>query len=92
MRFIRGSETIEQGKVMWWPFTSKETTPSEWAVLLYAFCVLLVLAGSAGLVVSIFASAEKHELAVALAYHSLWSLGAGLIIGFGVWLVRRLLD
>jgi hypothetical protein len=77
---------------MWWPFPSRETTPSEWAVLLYGFCVLLVLAGLAGLITSFCAPSDKHELAVALAHHSLVAMGMGLVIGFGVWLVRRLLD
>ena len=78
--------------MFFWPFPSKGPTPSEWAVLMWAFVVLLVLAGLVGLAVSWSASPEKHEVAVALAHYSVWTLVIGLGLGLAVWLVRRFID
>ena len=77
---------------MFWPIPSKPPTPSEWAVLVWAFVVLLILAGVAGLIVSAFAPPEKHELAVELARYGLRSLGVGLALGVGLWAFRRFVD
>jgi hypothetical protein len=76
--------------MFWLP--SKKPTPSEWAVLFYSFCILLIVAGIAGLSVSLFAPPEKHEIAVALARHSSLLLASGLVIGGCAWFVRRWLD
>jgi hypothetical protein len=77
---------------MFWPIPSKPPTPSEYAVLIWAFVVLLVLAGLIGLAVSFSAPPEKHELAVALAHYSLGSLAVAIVIGFVLWLFRRFVD
>ena len=77
---------------MFWLIPSKPPTPSEYAVLFYAFSILSMLAGIIGLVVSFSAPPEKHEVALALAHYSFWALGIGTVVGFGVWLVRRLID
>ena len=75
-----------------WPIPSKPPTPSEWAVLLWAFIILLVLGGLVGLIVSFSAPPEKHEVAVALAHYSIWTIVAGIGIGFALWVIRRLMD
>ena len=77
---------------MFWLIPSKPPTPSEYAVLLYAFSILAILAGLVGLVVSFNSPLEKHAAALALERYSFWALGTGMVFGFGVWLVRRLID
>lgn len=75
-----------------WLLPSKPPSPSEWAVLFWAFVVLLVLAGLTGVTLSFLAPPEKHEVAVALARYGWRTLAAGLGLGLVVWLVRRWLD
>ena len=77
---------------MSWPIPSKPPTPSEWAVLMWAFVILLILAGMAGLIVSLAAPPEKHELAVEIAHYGLGSVGIGVGLGVALWIVRRLVD
>jgi hypothetical protein len=72
-----------------WLFPSKPPTSSEWAVLLWAFVVLL-LAGAAALVLSFFA--EDRRIAVGLATYGVRTLAVGAGIGLMVWLVRRFVD
>ncbi len=60
--------------------------------MFWAIVVLLVLGGLVGLVASLLAPAERHATAAALAHISFWLLGAGLVLGFGIWLVRRLIE
>jgi hypothetical protein len=61
---------------MRFPIPSKETTPSEYAVLVVVFR----------------APAEKHELAVALEHRGFGLLGIGGAIAVGFWLLRRFRD
>lgn len=75
-----------------WFSPSKSPTPSEWAVLMWAFVVLLILAGVAGLIISAFVPPEKHELALELAHYGFRSLGVGLVLGVGLWAFRRFVD
>jgi len=73
-----------------WLIPSKPPTSSEWAVLLWAFVVLLLLAGAAALVLSFFA--EDRRIAVGLATYGVRTLAVGIGIGLMVWLVRRFVD
>ena len=73
-----------------WLFPSRPPTPSEWAVLLWAFVVLLILAGMVALATSFFV--EDRKLAVELAKYGLRTLAVGAGIGLTTWLVRRFVD
>jgi protein-S-isoprenylcysteine O-methyltransferase Ste14 len=76
---------------MWWLFfPSKKTTPAECAVLVVFSAAVFVILGIVALVVAVRAPAEKHELAVALAYRGFWCLGIGIAIAVVYWLFRRL--
>ena len=77
---------------MRFPIPSKETTPSEYAVLVVFIEVVFVILGVIALVVAFRAPAEKHELAVALAHRGFWLLGIGAAIAVGFWLFRRFMD
>ncbi|HWW02112.1 MAG TPA: hypothetical protein VNZ64_20600 [Candidatus Acidoferrum sp.] len=77
---------------MRFPYPSRETTPSEYAVLVVFLAAAFMIVGVIALVVAFRAPAEKHELAVALAHRGLWSLGIGIAIAVAYWLYRRLRD
>lgn len=77
---------------MRFPIPSRETTPSEYAVLVVLGASFFIVAGIIALVVAFRAPAEKHELAAALAYRGFWSLGIGVAIALGYWLFRRFKD
>ena len=77
---------------MRFPIPSKETTPSEYAVLVVFIAVVFVNLGAIALVMAFCAPAEKHELAVALAHRGFWLLGIGAAIAVGFWLFRRFRD
>jgi hypothetical protein len=77
---------------MRFPIPSRETTPSEYAVLVVFISVVFVILGVIALVVAFRAPAEKHDLAVALAHRGLWLLGIGAAIAVGFWLFRRFRD
>ena len=77
---------------MRFPIPSRETTPSEYAVLVMFIAVVFVILGVIALVVAIRAPAEQHELAVALEHRGFWMLGVGGAIAFGFWLFRRFRD
>ena len=51
-----------------------------------------IIVGIVALVVAFRAPAEKHELAVSVAHHGLWSLGIGIVIAVAYWLYRRFRD
>jgi hypothetical protein len=51
-----------------------------------AFFIIL---GLIMVVVGLRAPPEKHELAVAVEYRGLWSLGIGVAIAVAYWLYRR---
>jgi hypothetical protein len=77
---------------MRFPIPSRETTPSEYAVLVVFIAVVFVILGVIALIVAIRAPAEKHDLAVALAHRGFWLLGIGAAIAVGFWLFRRFRD
>ena len=77
--------------MMWWfLFPTKKPTPSEYAVLVVFGSAVFVIFGVVALVFAIRAPAEKHELAVALAYRGFWCLGIGVAIALAYWLFRQL--
>jgi L-asparagine transporter-like permease len=77
---------------MRFPIPSRETTPSEYAVLVVFIAVVFIILGVVALVVAFRAPAEKHDLAVALAHRGFWLLGIGGAIAVGFWLFRRFRD
>jgi len=74
----------------WYP--SRTPTPSEYAVLLVAFLILLILAGGVALVLGFTVAADKPELAAELTQYGAWTMGIGVFLAVAVWLVRRFLD
>ena len=77
---------------MRFPIPSRETTPSEYAVLVGFIAAVFVILGVIALVVAIRAPAEKHELAVALEHRGFGLLGIGGAIAVSFWLFRRFRD
>ena len=77
---------------MRFPYPSREPTPAEYAVLVVFLSAAFIVVGLIALVVAWRAPAEKHESAVALAHHGLWSLGIGIAIAVAYWLYRRFRD
>ena len=77
---------------MRFPYPSRETTPGEYAVLAVFLSAAFIIVGIIALVVAFRAPPEKHELAVSVARHGLWSLGIGIAIAVAYWLYRRFRD
>ena len=74
---------------MRFPYPSRETTPAEYAVLVEFGAAFFIILGIIALVIAFRAPPEKHELAVAVCYRGLWSLGIGVAIACAYWLFRR---
>ena len=74
---------------MRFPYPSRETTPAEYAVLVIFGSAFFIIVGIVMVAVALRAPPEKHDLAVAVAYRGLWSLGIGMAIALGYWLFRR---
>ncbi len=72
------------------PSPSRQTTPSEYAVLIHGASIILILLGLAGFGIRIFATPEDEAVSEFLSYCSAWALGTGAFITFIHWLVRRL--
>lgn len=77
---------------MRFPYPSREPTPAEYAVLVLFLSAAFILVGLIALVVALRAPVEKHDVAVALAYKGLWSLGIGVAIAAAYWFYRRFRD
>jgi hypothetical protein len=71
---------------------TKKPTPAEYIVLIVFVSLVFIVLGIAAIVMGIRAPADKHELAVALEYRGAWCLAIGIVIAFGFWLVRRVMD
>jgi hypothetical protein len=71
---------------------SKKPTPSEYTVLIVFISVVFIVLGLVAIVAGFRAPTDKHELAAALEYRGAWSLGIGIAIALGFWLVRRIMD
>jgi L-asparagine transporter-like permease len=77
---------------MRFPYPSRETTPSEYAVLVVFVAAALIIVGVVALVMGFRAPAEKHDVAVALEHRGFLLLGIGVAIAIAYWLHRRLRD
>jgi L-asparagine transporter-like permease len=77
---------------MRFPYPSRETTPSEYAVLVVFVAAALIIVGVVALVMGFRAPTEKHEVAVALEHRGFLLLGIGVAIAIAYWLFRRLRD
>lgn len=71
---------------------SRKPTPSEYAVLVVFVSLALIILGIVAIVVGFREPASQHDLAVELEYRGAWCLGIGIAIGFGFWLVRRIME
>ena len=69
---------------------TKEPTPSEYAVLLACLAVVLIVLGVIALLMAFRMDVARQELAAVLAEGGWWSLGIGVAIAAGLWLIRRL--
>ena len=67
-------------------------TRAEYQVLAVASCVLFLAFGVAGIVAGVMAPPEKQELARLAIGYGATSVGIGVIIAIGFWLVRRFTD
>jgi len=67
-------------------------TRAEYQVLAVASCVLFLAFGVAGIVAGVMAPPEKQELARLAIGYGVTSVGIGVIIAIGFWLVRRFTD
>jgi L-asparagine transporter-like permease len=77
---------------MRFPYPSRETTPSEYAVLVVFVAAVFIIVGVVALTMGFRAPAEKHELAVALEHRGFWSLGIAVAIAAAYWLYRGFRD
>ncbi len=79
--------------LMFWIFPpSKETTPSEYAVLTWFVSIVFIVIGIIMFLIGLRLPPEKHDLAVALETRGAWCAGIGLAISAAYWLYRRLVD
>jgi len=67
-------------------------TRAEYQVLAVGSCVLFLAFGVAGIVAGVMAPPEKQELARLAIGYGVTSVGIGVIIAIGFWLVRRFTD
>lgn len=77
---------------MRFPYPSRETTPSEYAVLVWFVALGLIVVGIVALVFGLRAPEDKHDVAVDLEHRGAWCLVIGFGILFLYWLYRRLKD
>jgi hypothetical protein len=67
-------------------------TRAEYQVLAVVSCVLFLALGVASIVAGVMAPPEKRQLARLAIDYGATSMGIGLIIAIGFWLVRRFTD
>ena len=77
---------------MRFPIPSRETTPSEYAVLVWFFALGSLDVGTIELLLGIRAPAENHDVAVELEQRGGWCMMIGLGILLVYWIYRRLKD
>src|SRR5581483_5457462 len=84
---------VDHCPIMFWFLPpSKKPTPSEYAVLVWFVCAVIILVGIVAIVVGLRATEAKHDLAVALESRGAWCLAIGIAITAGYWLYRRFVD
>jgi len=67
-------------------------TRAEYEVLAVASCLLFLALGVAAIVAGVMAPSEKQQLARLAIGYGATSIGIGVIIAIGFWLVRRFTD
>ena len=67
-------------------------TRAEYQVLAVASCLFFLALGVAGIVAGVMAPPEKQQLARLAIGYGATSIGIGVIIAIGFWLVRRFTD
>ena len=67
-------------------------TRAEYQVLAVASCLLFLALGVAAIVAGVMAPSEKQQLARLAIGYGATSIGIGVIIAIGFWLVRRFTD
>ena len=67
-------------------------TRAEYQVLAVASCLLFLALGVAAIVAGVMAPPEKQQLARLAIDYGATSIGIGVIIAIGFWLVRRFTD
>ena len=73
-------------------FFPRPPTRAEYQVLAIASCVLFIAAGAASVLVGVIALPEKEDLGHSAIWYGAASVGVGVIIAIGFWLVRRFTD
>jgi hypothetical protein len=73
-------------------FFPRPPTRAEYQVLAVASCVLFIAAGAASVVVGVTALPDKEQLGHSAICYGAVSVGVGVIIAIGFWLVRRFTD
>lgn len=79
---------------MFWRFfnPTKDSSPSELAVLGVATSALFIIVGIISFVAGFCAPEEKHAAAVVLEHLGSWLMVSGWFILMAMWLVRRWMD
>lgn len=70
----------------------KRVTTGEVAVLAGTLMAALILLGLLGFGILLWRAPSDTEVAASLTRYSSISLGSGVAIGCGAWLVRRIMD
>jgi len=73
------------------PNPSKPPTATEYTLIVLGSSALLIILGFIGLALRLFRAPQNPATAAALTRYSCWSLGIGLAIAAGYWLIRHLL-
>ena len=73
-------------------FFPRPPTRAEYQVLAVASSVLFIAAGAASVVVGVMALPDKEQLGHSAICYGAASVGVGVIIAIGFWLVRRFTD
>ena len=70
----------------------RSPTRAEYEVLAVGSCLFFFALGLAGIVAGVMAPPEKQQLARLAIDYGATSIGIGVIIAIGFWLVRRFTD
>jgi hypothetical protein len=73
-------------------FFPRPPTRAEYQVLAIASCIFFLALGVASLLAGLMAPQEKQQLAHLAIGYGATSIGIGVIIAIGFWLVRRFTD
>jgi hypothetical protein len=73
-------------------FFPRPPTRAEYQVLAIASCIFFLALGGASMLAGLMAPQEKQQLAHLAIGYGATSIGIGVIIAVGFWLVRRFTD